>query len=127
MKNFLLTLVAIATCAIANAQAIISFDKTSHNFGTFKEEVVQKTVFTFKNTGNQPLVINQVLTSCGCTASNYTKEPVAPGKTGTIEVTYNGKNKMAGHMTKLITVNSNASKPVSQLKIEGTMVAATKQ
>lgn len=126
MRKFLLTMVAVAGCVVANAQAIITFEKTNHNFGTFKEEALQKVVFTFKNTGNQPLVINQVLTSCGCTASNYTKEPIAPGKKGQVEVTYNGKNKMAGHMAKLITVNSNATKPVVQLKIEGNMEAAKK-
>lgn len=126
MRKFLLTLCAIVSSVAASAQANISFDKTSHSFGTFQEDVVQRVVFTFTNTGNQPLVINQVLTSCGCTASKYTKEPVAPGKKGQVEVTYNGKNKMAGHMSKLVTVNSNATKPVVQLKIEGNMEATKK-
>lgn len=129
MKKFLLSLVAMLIVGVAtiHAQAVITFDKTTHNFGTFKEDVVQKHVFTFKNTGDKPLIIQQVATSCGCTASNYTKEPVAPGKTGQVEVTYNGKGKFAGHFKKTITINSNSKQPMTTLYIEGDMTANTKK
>ena len=73
-------------------QAQIKFDKVSHDFGTFSESSpVQECIFTFTNVGQAPLVINQAVASCGCTVPSYTKEPIAPGKTGAIKVTYNGK------------------------------------
>ena len=108
-------------CTSAFAQAAIKFDKTSHNFGTFKEEAPQTHVFKFTNTGNEPLVIQQVFTSCGCVARDYTKEPVAPGKAGEVKITYDGKNKMPGKFSKVITVRTNAKPNVTRLYIEGTM------
>lgn len=104
------------------AQADISFDKTTHNFGQFSEkDPVQKCVFTFTNTGDQPLVINQAVASCGCTVPTYTKTPIKPGETGQISVTYNGKGKFPGHFKKTITVRSNAKHEMVRLYVEGLM------
>ena len=103
------------------AQAIIKFEKSSHNFGTFKEKDAQTHVFKFTNTGDEPLVVQQVFTSCGCVARSFTKEPVLPGKSGEIKVTYNGKGKMPGKFSKVITVRTNAKPNVTRLYIEGTM------
>ncbi|MBR4297864.1 MAG: DUF1573 domain-containing protein [Bacteroidaceae bacterium] len=108
-------------CANGFAQAEIKFEKTAHNFGTFKESEIQKTVFKFTNTGNEPLVIHQAITSCGCTVAKYTLTPVEPGKTGEVEVVYNGKGKLFGHFRKSITVRSNAKTPITRISIEGTM------
>ena len=100
MKKYLLiTLMLVCAFTYANAQkqADIKFDKTTMDLGKFPESnPVQKCTFTFTNTGNAPLIINQAIASCGCTVPEYTKEPVAPGKTGTINVTYNGKGKFPG-------------------------------
>jgi hypothetical protein len=108
-------------CVNGFAQAEIKFEKTAHNFGTFKESEIQKTVFKFTNTGNEPLVIHQAITSCGCTVAKYTLTPVEPGKTGEVEVVYNGKGKLFGHFRKSITVRSNAKTPITRISIEGTM------
>ena len=123
MKRFLSTFIALLTlcCMSAFAQAEIKFDKSSHNFGTFTESETQKTVFKFTNTGTEPLVIHQAITSCGCTVAKYTMTPVAPGKTGEVEVIYNGKGKLFGHFRKSITVRSNAKTPITRISIEGTM------
>ena len=108
--------------AMAQKQAEIKFDKMEHNFGTFAEsQPVQKCTFTFTNTGDAPLVINQSVASCGCTVPSYTKEPIAPGKKGTISVTYNGKGKFPGHFKKTITVRSNAKTEMTRLYILGNM------
>jgi uncharacterized cupredoxin-like copper-binding protein len=108
--------------AMAQKQAEIKFDKMEHNFGTFAEsQPVQKCTFTFTNTGDAPLVINQAVASCGCTVPSYTKEPIAPGKKGTISVTYNGKGKFPGHFKKTITVRSNAKTEMTRLYILGNM------
>lgn len=107
----------------ASAQAVIKFDKTSHNFGTFMEDKPVTHVFTFKNEGDEPLIINQVFASCGCTATDFTKEPVQPGKTGKVTVTYNGKGRFPGKMRKPVTVRSNATVKTMRIYIEGNMKA----
>ena len=71
----------ISGISFASAQSEIRFDKLTVNFGTFSEaNPVKKTTFTFTNVGNQPLVINQVVASCGCTVPKYDKRPIAPGQ-----------------------------------------------
>lgn len=96
-------LIFAATTIMAQSAAEIKFDKLTHNFGTFSESTpVQKCTFTFTNTGNAPLVINQAVASCGCTVPEYTKSPVAPGQTGKITITYNGKGKFPGHFKKAL-------------------------
>lgn len=125
MKRILFTLLMLAAVIGVSAQAQIKFDKLTHNFGTFSEsDAVQKCTFTFTNTGDKPLIINQAAASCGCTVPTYTKEPIAPGLTGTIEVTYNGKGRFAGHFKKTITVRTNATTEMVRLYIEGDMEEA---
>lgn len=122
----MIALMLVSTIA-AMAQANIKFDKVTHNFGTFSESnPVQKTTFTFTNTGDKPLVINQAVASCGCTVPSYTKKPVAPGEKGQITVTYNGTGKFPGHFKKTITVRSNATTEMTRLYIEGVMTEEKK-
>lgn len=111
-------------CAFAKGTADIKFDKTTHNFGTFSENnPVVTCTFTFTNVGDGPLVIHQAVASCGCTVPEYTQEPVLPGKTGTIKVTYNGADKYPGHFRKSITLRTNAKTEIMRLYIEGDMTA----
>lgn len=123
MKRILLiALVLMAGIHAAMAQAQIKFDKVTHDFGTFAESSsVQKCTFTFTNVGDQPLVINQAVASCGCTVPSYTKAPVKPGQKGTITITYNGKGKFPGHFKKSITVRTNGSPEMTRLYVEGNM------
>ena len=110
--------------ASAQAKAEIKFDKTTHDFGTFSEEdPVVTCTFTFTNIGKAPLVIHQAIASCGCTVPQYTQEPVLPGKTGTLTVTYNGTGRYPGHFRKSITLRTNAETEVLRLYIEGEMKA----
>ena len=119
--TLLITLLAFGMSSSALAQAVIKFDKTSHNFGTFQEENPQTCVFTFTNTGDKPLVIQQAFSSCGCTVPEYTKTPIMPGKTGKLTVTYNGKGKFVGPFRKSVTIRSNATNAMVRIYIEGTM------
>lgn len=84
MKKFLMiTLLLICGMSFAAAQgkADIKFDQLEHDFGTFSEATpVQNTTFTFTNVGNAPLVINQVVASCGCVVSKYDKQPICPAR-----------------------------------------------
>ena len=74
------------------------------------------TVFVFKNTGEAPLIISKVKTSCGCTASDWPQEPVMPGDEGRIKVSFNTKGN-PGKQTKTITIHSNVKEITTTLKV----------
>jgi hypothetical protein len=113
------------TVAFAQKPAEIKFDKLTHDFGTFSEKSpVVTCVFTYTNVGEEPLVINQAIASCGCTVPEYTKTPVKPGEKGEIKVTYNGTGKFPGHFKKSITVRTNGAVEMTRLYIEGDMTEA---
>jgi hypothetical protein len=102
--------------------ANISFDKTSHDFGKIKEQDgIASVTFTLKNTGNAPLVINRVQASCGCTTPTWTKEPILPGKTGSITAAYNPAGR-PGSFIKSISVFSNAGQDAKTLTIKGEVI-----
>lgn len=115
--------VTVTSRATDEKAAEIQFESETHNFGTFSEQdPVVKCTFKFTNTGTAPLIIHQAIASCGCTVPTFTKSPIAPGQSGAIEVTYNGKGKYQGHFKKVITVRSNAKEHgVVRLYIEGNM------
>ena len=123
MKKILLTVALLAAFVVnASAQAVIKYDKSSHDFGKFDEEKKQTVVFAFTNTGDEPLVIQQVMTTCGCTVADYTKTPIPAGKKGQIKVTYNGKGKPKAFFRKVITVRSNATNAMTRIYISGDML-----
>lgn len=131
MKKILLTTILMVMGIIAFASqegaADIKFDKTSHNFGTFSEDNPKVTcTFKFTNTGDKLLVIHQAIASCGCTVPQYSKEPIKPGESGEIVVTYDGSGKFPGHFKKSITLRTNAKKEIVRLYVEGDMLPKTK-
>ncbi len=114
-----LSLIVILSVGYVQAQSKITFEKTNHNFGSFMEAAgVQTTTFTFKNTGNSPLILNSVRASCGCTTPKWTRDPIAPNGSGEITVSYNPKNR-PGSFNKSVTVSSNAETPTVILTITG--------
>lgn len=123
MKKILYTIMLLfAVTLTASAQAKIEFDKTTINFGQFTEDnAIQSCTFTYTNKGDRPLVLINVVASCGCTTPIYTKTPVNPGEKGIIKVKYNGTGKYPGHFKKSITVRSNSVDEVTRLYIEGDM------
>ena len=131
-KLFLLSLFAILTFGAVKAQdnqvpangAKISFENLEHNYGLIQKGGNGDCEFTFTNEGNEPLLLASVRASCGCTTPSWTKEPIMPGKKGTIKVHYNTNN--VGGFTKTITVTSNAvDNPRVVLKIKGNVQAPT--
>jgi hypothetical protein len=129
MKKLLLTTIMMFIGMVAFAQtADITFEKTTHNFGTFPEENPKVTcTFKFTNTGDKLLVIHQAIASCGCTVPQYPKEPIKPGEGGEIVVTYDGTGKFPGHFKKSITLRTNAKKEIIRLYIEGDMTPKVKE
>ena len=116
-----ITLALCATMMMAQ-NPVITFTKTEHDFGKINEADGRvTTVFEFKNEGMAALVLSNVRASCGCTTPKWTREPVEPGQTGQITVTYN-PNGRPGRFQKTITVTSNASEPTTKLYIKGEVI-----
>ena len=124
MKKLILTTIlsVFAMLAFAAGEADIKFDKTSHNFGSVPESQKVTCTFKFTNTGDNLLVIHQAIASCGCTVPKYSKEPIKPGESGEITVTYNGAGKFPGHFKKSITIRTNAKQEIVRLYVEGDML-----
>lgn len=85
----------------------IAFKSDIHDFGSLEEGPSADHVFTFTNTGKEPLIIQRVQPSCGCTTPDWSKEPIGPGKTGMIKASY-GTQGRPGHFEKTMTVFTNA-------------------
>lgn len=124
MKKYSLLLMVMVLSFTAFAQKpVIDFEIKTYDFGKIKEEDGKATyVFNFTNKGNVPLVVNRVQASCGCTTPTWTKEPIEPGKKGSITVTYNPAGR-PGVFTKSITVYSNAADEQSSLLIKGEVLS----
>ncbi len=104
----------------------MKFKKEVHKFGKIQVGTKAKHEFTFKNVGNEPLIIQNVKASCGCTTPNWPKEPILPGKSGKIKAVYNSKGR-PGSFHKAITIRSNAKKPSKVLYIKGKAVKNLKK
>ncbi len=118
MKNITLVLVFFCSISLLPAQGVIKFEEETHDFGDIEEGTVATYEFEFTNEGNQPIELQEVKASCGCTTPFWTKEIIAPGKTGKIKASYNSKGR-PGAFTKSITVRSNAQQGLKVLYIKG--------
>lgn len=124
-KIFSLAVVACMALAAWAQQPVITFEKETHDFGQINEvDGRVTTIFTFKNEGMAPLVLSDVRASCGCTTPKWPHEPVEPGQTGEITVTYN-PNGRPGRFQKTITVTSNAASATTRLFIKGEVIPKT--
>lgn len=112
---------------MANAQKSapkFEAEKMEVNYGTVDSKSGDNTRnFVFKNTGNAPLLITNAVGSCGCTVPEWPKDPIAPGKTGTIKITYDIANR-PGKIDKVVTITTNE---VSATDATGAAVYKTHQ
>ena len=102
--------------------AKIEFKSETVDYGEIAKGSDGVRVFEFTNTGNAPLIISKVSSSCGCTIPKKPEAPILPGKTGEISVKYD--TNRVGPIRKAITVISNADIPTKVLKIKGEIKAA---
>ncbi|WP_310992607.1 DUF1573 domain-containing protein [Aequorivita marina] len=116
-KLAFIALVAVLSFTAQAQQAEISFKEDTVDYGTITKNSDGHRVFEFTNTGDAPLIISDVKSSCGCTVPKKPEGPVAPGESSSIEVKYD--TNRVGPIRKTITVYSNASKPMVALKIKG--------
>lgn len=119
-----LSLGVYAQTATASNGGSITWKAVEHDFGNIPQGVPVTAEFVFTNTGNTNIILSEVKPSCGCTAADYTKEPVAPNKSGYIKATYNASS--IGSFTKAITVKHNVGEGTQVLILKGTVVEAKK-
>ncbi|TND05055.1 MAG: hypothetical protein FD123_3675 [Bacteroidetes bacterium] len=100
----------------------MKFEVLDHNFGTIKQGDAATYEFKFKNSGKEPLIITSASGSCGCTVPDWPKDPIRPGGSGTIKVTFNSAGKM-GAQDKTVTLISNAKEGTLVLHMKGTVEA----
>lgn len=94
----------------------MTFEEVSFDFGDINQGDKVQHIFAFENSGDTPLIITNVQTTCGCTATNWPRDPIAPGESASLTVNFNSAGKM-GRQNKIITVISNAKTSVNQVKI----------
>jgi len=111
-----------------NAQdkvAKIKFKTDTVDYGTIEKGADGLRIFEFTNTGDAPLIVSKVTSSCGCTVPKWSQDPILPGKTGEILVKYD--TNRVNPIRKTITVISNADTPTVALKIKGEVVDSSKE
>jgi hypothetical protein len=114
---------SVNTEAVTGAIGTIEFAEPVFEFGQIKEGAEVAHTFTLKNTGKAPLIISEVRASCGCTQPEFSKNPVLPGKTSDIKVTFKSEGQV-GKQQKIITIHSNASNGLTTVQLKGEVLAA---
>ncbi len=127
--GFLLTLFALALVFQANAQdqaagAVITFKEKSIDFGDLTQGEKVSHTFQLTNTGTAPLIISNVAATCGCTVPSWPKEPIAPGKSAEIQVSFNSTGKM-GKQNSVVRIYSNASEPIEKVSLISNVIPKT--
>ena len=120
MKRIIITLALL--CALAANAANVRWLSTTHDFGAFSEDDGKATaLFRFVNDTNEDVVITNVVSTCGCTVPSYSENPIAPGDTAVVEVTYNPIGR-PGRFSKQVFVRTTASNERQELKIKGIVI-----
>jgi hypothetical protein len=92
------------------------FVELKHDFGDITQGDILEHYFEFENTGSVPLIISNIISTCGCTAPTWPKDPIKPGEKGKIKIVFDSAGKM-GRQNKVVTILSNASNQKERLFI----------
>lgn len=126
MKKLFLAISIFAASVSLSAQPLMKVSATEHDFGKFKEEAGRQTFdFIVNNTGNSPLVIQNIVASCGCTTPEWTRQPIPAGGKGKITAIYDPKDR-PGPFNKTLSVYSNSKPEVVILVIKGEVLPREK-
>jgi len=126
-RHLLLGLLLLVTVLTMAQKPVAKFTTYTHDFGTIKEEDGKVSfTFDFTNEGKSDLLLTDVKASCGCTTPKWSKKPIAPGKKGMIEVTYNAKNR-PGPFSKTITITNNSEEEKILIYIKGEVIPKPKK
>lgn len=107
----------------ATGNAKFEFTESVWDFGTIKSGDVVNHIFKFKNTGTEPLIISNAKGSCGCTAPEWPKEPIAPGESGEMKVVFNSRGK-SNKQNKTVTITANTTPNQTRLRVTGNVEKA---
>src|SRR5687767_4751003 len=124
MKRIYTLLLLLASVSFLHAQdatpvpEVLQMKETAFNFGTIPQGKPVYHFFEVTNTGKEPLKIDNVQTSCGCTTPEWSRDPIAPGATTMVKVGYNAAAE--GNFEKSITILYNQSQ-AKHVKISGTV------
>ncbi|MEG0849232.1 DUF1573 domain-containing protein [Flavobacterium plurextorum] len=110
----------VSETTVIEAASTIVWKAETIDVGQIPQGTPKAIVYEFKNTGKTAVVITDVKGSCGCTATDYTKEPILPGKSAKVTATYNAANK--GGFTKTVTVTTSAETAPKVLTLKGTVI-----
>ena len=102
----------------------VMFKKQSHDFGTIPDSKKVYTVFEFKNSGKEPLIVISAEGSCGCTVPSWPKKSILPGDTGSIEVAFDPNGK-SGEQSKIVTVTTNTEPKTTVITVKATIVKSS--
>lgn len=108
------------TSKVSSVASSILWKSESIDVGQIPQNTPKAINYEFKNTGKTTLIITNVKGSCGCTATDYTKTPILPGKSGKVTATYNAANK--GAFTKTVTVTTNVETTPKVLTLKGIVI-----
>ena len=100
----------------------MDFKDTVYDFGTIHQSEKVTHEFSFVNGGKTPLIITNASGSCGCTVPEYPHDPLAPGKSAVIKVTFNSAGK-SGHQEKSVSIHTNTAKGINMIYIKGEVIA----
>ena len=105
------------------AKGEIVFERMIHDLGTIQQGETVGCNFAFTNTGEGRVMILDASASCGCTVPRFSKEPVTPGKKGTVEVMFDSSGRM-GRQSKTVTIRTNGMTEVIRLTINADIIQA---
>ena len=126
MKKLLLAILVLSSTSLfaqKKADDIAKLNVETYDLGKVKQNVPATATFVVTNIGKEDLLIDQANPTCGCTISDYTKSPIAPGKTGVIHATYNAAN--LGHIDKTLTLKFAGADDIKFIKLTGEVLEPT--
>ena len=116
MKSFTSILMLFLLSFSINAQEF-KFESETIDYGKIDKGANGERIFTFTNVGDQPIIIKNIQSSCGCTVPKKPEKPIMPGENGEIKVSYD--TKRVGGFSKSITIFSNATEAAKVIRIKG--------
>jgi Protein of unknown function (DUF1573) len=126
MKKLLVAILALSSVSLfaqKKADDIAKLNVETYDLGKVKQNVPATATFIVTNIGKEDLLIDEAKPTCGCTISDYTKSPIAPGKTGVIHATYNAAN--LGHIDKTLTLKFAGTTDIKFIKLTGEVLDST--
>jgi len=116
IKLLFIVIYAIGQNAAETSQAELSFESQTFDLGVLSKGIVSEKKIKFTNTGSAPLLLKRIKTTCGCTASDWPKQPILPGNSDFLTVRYN--TNAVGKFRKSLIIYSNASSPQTTLTLK---------